>query len=92
MTDPNWKQMIVDIHGDVREMKPKVDKAVEVIEDHEHRIESLELDHAKRNGYREAKEKFYKRHPIKTGVAIGGVSLTTVFTIIGIVLKTLGIV
>ena len=81
MPDPNWKQMIVDIHGDVREMKPTVESTKKMVEGHETRIETLEQNKAHLNGYREAKEKFYKKHPVKTGLTIGGVSVATLFGI-----------
>jgi len=79
--EPNWKQMIVDIHGDIREIKPKVETLVECSSDHEKRIEDIEKYHATQNGYNIAEAKFYEKHPIKTAIG-GSVGIGTIITIV----------
>lgn len=87
----NWKTMIVEMHGNIKEMKPKVDAIADKSDDHEARIRLLETAKSTSNGYHKAKDKFYEKHPVKTAVG-GSISLTSLLALGAFVLDKLGVI
>lgn len=58
------------------------------LKDHEHRLQCLE----KFDAVQEERQNIIEKNPIKTGVAIGGVSIGTIVGVIAGVLKLAGII
>lgn len=62
-----------------------VDRAFKKLNGHSKRIRKLEQSDA-------VQKNILQRNPVKTGVAVGTVSLGTIITIAGFILKVLGVV
>ena len=88
--DVNWKQEIVNIGKDVVHIKGKIDNVVTRFDsmegttitrlnDHADRLRAVEQKQSVTEGEEKAKEWFYQRHPIKTGVTVGGGGAVTLF-------------
>ena len=82
--DINWKQLILEMHGDVKYILPRVRRIDRCMDDHERRIRALELIKERKAGETIGRKKFYEKHPFLTtagGIGAGGVSLTVLFKV-----------